>query len=67
MSRGLRVGDRKLMAESSMLSAFFRQGNHRKELENFYMVGGSVHPEGGIPLVILSGKITAGVITERYF
>ena len=53
-------------SSNSIFSAFLRQGNRVKELDNMYMVGGSVHPGGGIPLVLLSGKITAGMISSSY-
>lgn len=43
-------------------SAFMRQQNKSKEYEGLFFVGGTVHPGGGIPLVILSGKITSELI-----
>ncbi|MCB0713380.1 MAG: phytoene desaturase [Ignavibacteriae bacterium] len=49
-------------ASNSIFSAFMRQGNKVKGVENLYMVGGSVHPGGGIPLVLLSGKIVAQMV-----
>ena len=35
-------------------------------LRGLYFAGGSVHPGGGIPLVVLSGKIAALLIAEDY-
>lgn len=49
-------------SSNSRISAFLRQRNKSKEYEGLYFVGGTVHPGGGIPLVILSGKITAELI-----
>ncbi|WP_332310335.1 phytoene desaturase family protein [Metabacillus litoralis] len=34
-------------------------------LKNLYFVGGSTHPGGGIPLVTLSGQLTADLILEQ--
>jgi len=31
-----------------------------------YFCGGSAHPGGGIPLVILSGKIVSDIIASEY-
>ncbi len=52
-------------SSNSIFSAFLRHGNRVKGLENLFLVGGSVHPGGGIPLVLLSGKIAAGMIGEE--
>ncbi len=46
-------------------SAFKRPPNRSRELENLYFVGGSSHPGGGIPLVLLSGKIVSELILEK--
>lgn len=40
-------------------AAFVRQKNRSKEYSGLYFCGGSSHPGGGIPLVILSGKMAA--------
>ena len=42
-------------------SAFLRPQN-RSAVPGLYLVGGSAHPGGGIPLVLLSAKIVAGLI-----
>jgi len=49
-------------ASNKKLSAFFRQSNKIKPFKNLYCCGGSVHPGGGIPLCLLSAKITASLI-----
>jgi phytoene desaturase len=45
-------------------AAFLRQSNKSKTIKNLYFCGGSAHPGGGIPLVILSGKIVAKIIQK---
>tara|TARA_R100001143_G_C3361331_1_gene136732 strand:- start:25991 stop:27472 length:1482 start_codon:yes stop_codon:yes gene_type:complete len=41
-------------SSNSRFSAFLRPRNKEKSFKNLYMVGGSTHPGGGIPLVIQS-------------
>ena len=41
-------------SSNSRFSAFMRPRNKEKTFTNLYMVGGSTHPGGGIPLVIQS-------------
>ncbi|MBX3045023.1 MAG: phytoene desaturase [Candidatus Kapabacteria bacterium] len=50
------------ISSNSMFTAFKRQSNRSKVVKNLYFSGGSVHPGGGIPLVILSGKHSAEII-----
>lgn len=45
-------------------TAFLRPPNRSRELRGLYFAGGSTHPGGGIPLVLLSGKIAAELIAE---
>lgn len=45
-------------------AAFLRQPNKSRSYKNLYFCGGSAHPGGGIPLVILSGKITNDLIKK---
>lgn len=47
------------------LSAFFRHPNYSKKYKGLYFCGGSVHPGGGIPLALLSAKITSEIISNR--
>lgn len=42
-------------------AAFLRPAN-RSPLPGLYLVGGSSHPGGGLPLVLLSARIVAGII-----
>lgn len=52
-------------SSNSLLSAFARHANFSK-IKGLYFAGGSVHPGGGVPLCLLSAKITAGLIKEGY-
>jgi phytoene desaturase len=47
------------ISSNSRNAAFLRQPNMSKQYKGLYFTGGSAHPGGGIPLVILSGKIAA--------
>ncbi len=49
-------------ASNNQFAAFLRHPNFNSRLKNLYHVGGSVHPGGGIPLCLLSAKITADLI-----
>lgn len=48
------------------LSAFIRHPNFHTKINGLYFCGGSVHPGGGIPLSILSGKIVSELIQHDY-
>lgn len=45
--------------------AFLRPSNKDRSVRGLYYVGGSTHPGGGTPTVLLSAKITSGLI-ERH-
>lgn len=49
-------------AFNSKTASFTRHGNKSKKYPNMYFVGGSVHPGGGIPLVLKSAKIVDELI-----
>ena len=40
-------------------AAFRRPHNRAKDVHGLYFAGGSTHPGGGVPMVILSGKVAA--------
>jgi phytoene desaturase len=44
-------------------AAFVRPGN-RSPVRGLYLVGGSSHPGGGLPLVAISGRIVADAVRE---
>jgi phytoene desaturase len=52
-------------SSNSIFSAFLRPRNKAPGLRNLYFAGGSTHPGGGVPLVLLSGRITAGIVAEE--
>jgi phytoene desaturase len=43
---------------------YFRPHNRHRKYKNLYFVGGSTHPGNGIPLVLLSAKLTSERIIE---
>lgn len=45
--------------------AFLRPSNKDKSVRGLYYVGGSTHPGGGTPTVLLSAKITSGLIEQH--
>lgn len=49
-------------SSNSMTSALVRHDNYSKKYKDLYFVGGSVHPGGGIPLVLRSAKIVEQLI-----
>jgi phytoene desaturase len=52
-------------ASNSKFAAFLRHPNFSSKIKQLYCCGGSVHPGGGIPLCLLSAKITAGLIASE--
>ncbi len=51
-------------ASNNKYAAFLRHANKSSKIKNLYFCGGSVHPGGGIPLGLLSAKITSQLISE---
>jgi len=51
-------------ASNSKFAAFLRHPNFSNPIKNLYFCGGSVHPGGGIPLCLLSGKIVHELVPE---
>jgi phytoene desaturase len=58
VSRGSVFGS---LSHSLFQMGYFRPHNRHRKYKNLYFVGGSTHPGNGIPLVLLSAKLT----TER--
>ena len=50
------------VSSNGIFSAFMRVPNKAKDIENLFFVGGTTHPGGGMPLVLLSGKMAAELI-----
>lgn len=53
-------------SSNNKFSAFLRHANYSSKLKGLYLVGGSVHPGGGIPLCLLSGKIATNIIKSKH-
>ena len=53
------------VSSNGVFSAFMRVPNRARDIENLYFAGGATHPGGGIPLVLLSGKMAAEMIASR--
>lgn len=49
-------------SSNNRYAAFLRHANFSSKIKGLYFCGGSVHPGGGIPLCLLSAKITAEMI-----
>lgn len=57
-----RMGSLYGIASNTKLAAFLRHPNRSTRYRGLYLVGGSAHPGGGMPLVILGGKIVADLV-----
>ncbi|NVM44343.1 MAG: phytoene desaturase [Candidatus Lokiarchaeota archaeon] len=62
---GSKYGSLYGISSNSVTSAFMRHRNRSKRIKGLYFCGGSAHPGGGMPLVLLSGKICANLV-EKY-
>jgi len=51
-------------SSNNAMAAFLRHSNKSRSIKGLYFCGGSVHPGGGIPLCLQSGKIAAQMIIE---
>ncbi len=49
-------------SSNGRFAPFTRPGNRARDIDRLYFVGGSTHPGGGLPLVMLSGKITSELV-----
>ncbi len=54
-------------SSNNRMSAFLRHPNFSQTIKGLYFCGGSVHPGGGIPLCLLSGKIASELIEKDFF
>jgi phytoene desaturase len=52
-------------SSNNKFAAFLRHANFSSSIKNLYLVGGSVHPGGGIPLCLFSAKIASQLIVEK--
>lgn len=53
------------VSSNGIWSAFKRIPNKAKDIDNLYFAGGAAHPGGGMPLVLLSGKMAADLILRK--
>lgn len=53
------------ISSNDRMSAFKRYPNRSRDIENLYFCGGSVHPGGGVPLVMLSAANCVELIMEK--
>nr|MCU0240295.1 hypothetical protein [Pyrinomonadaceae bacterium] len=53
------------VSSNGIFSAFMRPPNKNPRIKNLYFVGGATHPGGGIPLVLLSGKLSVDLILRE--
>ncbi|MEQ9187773.1 MAG: 1-hydroxycarotenoid 3,4-desaturase CrtD [Cryomorphaceae bacterium] len=52
-------------SSNDRFAAFLRHPNMSNRIQGLYFCGGSVHPGGGIPLALLSAKITAELVNGK--
>jgi phytoene desaturase len=53
-------------SSSNGKQAAFRRPDNVGPVEGLYLVGGSAHPGGGLPMVAISARIVADLIAERH-
>ncbi len=51
-------------SSTDRLNALRRPHNRAKSIKGLYFAGGTTHPGGGVPLVILSGRVAARMVIE---
>jgi phytoene desaturase len=51
---------------NSKWTAFQRPHNRCPDVAGLYFVGGTTHPGGGVPMVMLSGKVASDLVLEDY-
>lgn len=54
------------ISSNSRLAAFLRHPNRSRRYPGLYVVGGSAHPGGGMPLVVLGGRIVADLVSRHH-
>lgn len=52
------------LSSNTPLTAFRRPHNRAGDVPGLYFVGGTTHPGGGVPMVMLSGRVAAGMVLE---
>ena len=59
---GSRHGSLYGVSSNTRMAAFLRHPNRARRYPGLYFCGGGVHPGGGMPMVVLSGKIASELI-----
>lgn len=54
------------MSPNDRFSAFRRPHNRSKDVRGLYFAGGTTHPGGGVPMVMLSGKVAAEMLLQDH-
>lgn len=62
---GSRGGSLYGIASNSRAAAFLRHPNRSRRHRGLYVCGGSAHPGGGMPLAVLSGRITSELVRRH--
>ncbi len=52
-------------SSNNMFAAFRRPHNRAGDIRGLYFAGGTTHPGGGVPMVMLSGKVAANMIIRE--
>ncbi len=63
LTRGATFGS---LGHNIFQMGYFRPHNRHRKLKNLYFAGGSTHPGNGIPLVLLSAKLTSERILKEH-
>ncbi|MBK8148671.1 MAG: phytoene desaturase [Acidobacteria bacterium] len=50
------------VSSNGIFSAFLRPRNKSRDVEGLYFAGGTTHPGGGMPLVLISGRMAAELV-----
>ncbi|NWG16978.1 MAG: phytoene desaturase [Chloroflexi bacterium] len=53
-------------SSNSPLAAFRRPHNRAPDVRGLYFAGGTAHPGGGVPMVMLSGRVAAGMVMDDF-
>lgn len=61
---GARRGALYGQSSNDRLSALRRPHNRSRDVRSLYFAGGTTHPGGGVPMVVLSGKVAAKMLLE---
>jgi phytoene desaturase len=65
INTGSRLGSLYGISSNTSMAAFLRHPNRSRRYRGLYFCGASVHPGGGMPLAVLSGKIASDLIRRH--